>query len=124
MSADPVEMSGVERAREVLRKQLPDLNVAAIPTKSEVFVVCGRPARDLHDAITMLLAHTDATPAPAQTDAVEVGSQGINALHPHPGRHCHRCPALDVAHIIDGDPLCMTCCHKWVRGEGSVNDDL
>ena len=43
-------------AIKVLRSHLPNLDAAAIPTKSEVFVICGRPARDMFDAIELLTA--------------------------------------------------------------------
>ena len=55
----------LREAKAILRKALPDLNAAAIPTKSEVFVLCGRPARDLHDAIEAALA-TLSKPEPAE----------------------------------------------------------
>lgn len=46
----------------VLRKHLPSLDAAAIPTKSEVFVLCGHEAREMHDAIEALIAAAPSEP--------------------------------------------------------------
>lgn len=44
-----------KRHKAALDVALLDLDVAAIPSKSDVFVRCGPAARDLHDAITALI---------------------------------------------------------------------
>jgi hypothetical protein len=31
---------------------------------------------------------------------------------------CAWCNAVPTAHNLDGDDLCVECCHKWVRNEG------
>ena len=49
-------VEALETAIAVLRRKLPELDVAAIPTKSEVFVVAGSGARKMHDAIETVLA--------------------------------------------------------------------
>jgi hypothetical protein len=41
-------------AKNILREQLPNLDVAANPTKCEVYTASGRTARTIHDAITLL----------------------------------------------------------------------
>src|SRR6478609_3642185 len=46
-----------------LRRHLPLLDSAAIPTKSEVFTICGRPARDLHNAIISVTDRLQASEA-------------------------------------------------------------
>lgn len=46
----------VTQALKVLERHLSELDVAAIPTKCETFVICGRPAREMHDAIETLVA--------------------------------------------------------------------
>lgn len=46
----------VKEAIKVLRSHQPCLYAAAIPTKSEVFVVCGYRAAEIHDAIDVVAA--------------------------------------------------------------------
>lgn len=46
-------------AIETLRRHLPDLDAAAIPTKCEVFTLCGPAARAMYDAIITLTNAVD-----------------------------------------------------------------
>jgi hypothetical protein len=68
MTSNPIPAEVVE-AMDVLRRQLPDLDAAAIPTKSETYVVCGRYAREVHDAIKTVLAALG--PPPVDPDIEE-----------------------------------------------------
>ncbi len=43
-----------QEALDTLRSHLPLLDAAAIPTKCEVFAICGPEARRLHDAILLI----------------------------------------------------------------------
>ena len=31
---------------------------------------------------------------------------------------CQWCGAHPIRDVLDGDPLCQSCCEKWERGEG------
>jgi hypothetical protein len=53
---EPGADKGLEDAKAVLRGHLPMLDSAAIPTKSEVFVICGPTAREMHRAVTTVLS--------------------------------------------------------------------
>lgn len=70
----PMVEEKVGHAIEILERQLPDLNAAAIPTKCETYVICGWNARALHDAIKTVVAAARATaprPGGGGEDAVE-----------------------------------------------------
>lgn len=46
-----MKQSDIERALDILRKELPSLDAAAMPTKSETYVICGSQAGAVRDAI-------------------------------------------------------------------------
>jgi hypothetical protein len=60
-----------KRHKAALDVALLDLDVAAIPSKSDVFVRCGPAARDLHDAITDLRARLQAAEERAEKAEAE-----------------------------------------------------
>ncbi len=60
----PVE---VREATEVLQRELLDLDAASIPTKSEVYLICGGKARQVHRAIETVLAAL-ASPQPPRDE--------------------------------------------------------
>lgn len=69
---------------EKLRKHLPNLDAAAIPTKCEVFAICGGEARELHDALieaTRLVGEVEGLQA-GETVLVKLGELSRRYMDP------------------------------------------
>jgi len=67
--------------KALVRRQMSNLNAAAIPTKSEVFMVCGYEARDFHDALETLLTALEAAQARAEKAEASL-VEAMGALQP------------------------------------------
>ena len=88
-----------KRHKAALDVALLDLDVAAIPTKSEVFVRCGPAARDLHDAITDLRTRLQA--AEERAEKVEGALNSLRTQADNAAWNAHRSGiTIDNAQLV------------------------